>query len=152
MPLNDQLEALSRPIVEAMGGFLVEAVLRGDGAGKVVEIFADTDAGITADECAGLSRTIAERLDAAGIVKGRYHLVVSSPGVGRPLKYFRQYPRNVGRRVEVLFRENGAEARCNGTLVEAEGGTIGVRTGEGEGEVRRIPAGDIIAARVLPAW
>jgi ribosome maturation factor RimP len=82
---------------------------------KAVEVIIDADAGVNFDQCKKLSRFIENWLDGVdeenpqgtgkGILGDDYTLEVSSPGVGRPLKFVRQYPRNVGRTLEVLNTE-----------------------------------------------
>jgi ribosome maturation factor RimP len=47
----------------------------------------------------------------------KYVLEVSSPGVNRPLKFTRQYIKNIGREVEVTFLDKTTE---EGTLIKAD--------------------------------
>lgn len=69
---------------------------------KKLEIFLDTDQGIRFDKCQKISRLIEnEYLDVAKPLGDQYTLEVSSPGVGRPLKFYRQYPKNIGRNMEI---------------------------------------------------
>ena len=96
---------------------------------KAVEVIIDADEGINFDQCKKLSRFIENWLDGVdeenpqgtgkGVLGDDYTLEVSSPGVGRPLKFFRQYPRNVGRTLEVLNTE-GSVLTGVMTAVDAE--------------------------------
>ena len=96
---------------------------------KAVEVIIDADEGVNFDQCKKLSRFIENWLDGVneenpqgtgkGILGDDYTLEVSSPGVGRPLKFFRQYPRNVGRTFEVLDTE-GVKIEGVLTAVDAE--------------------------------
>jgi ribosome maturation factor RimP len=100
---------------------------------KAVEVIIDADEGVNFDQCKKLSRFIENWLDGVdeenpqgtgkGILGDDYTLEVSSPGVGRPLKFFRQYPRNVGRTFEVLDTE-GVKIEGVLTAVDAEKMTL----------------------------
>jgi ribosome maturation factor RimP len=62
-----------------------------------VSAFVDGDEGLSLDDCVRISRTLQAILDADPDVAEQYALEVSSPGVSRPLKLLRQYPKHVGR-------------------------------------------------------
>lgn len=80
--------------------FIVEIKL---GTGNKLEVFADSDSGMTFEKCQKISRYLEEHIDAQGWLGTHYVLEVSSPGISRPLQFWRQYPRNVGRPVEVTL-------------------------------------------------
>jgi len=64
---------------------------------KRVEIYVDSDSGITFKKCQQLSRHLEAEIDEKGWLGEKYTLEVSSPGITRPLIFHRQYPRNIGR-------------------------------------------------------
>lgn len=73
---------------------------------KKLEIFIDSDRNVDFEKCRKISRIIeTEYLDVEKPLGDSYVLEVSSPGVGRPLKFYRQYPKNVGRNLEVTTTE-----------------------------------------------
>lgn len=75
-------------------------------SGKKLEVFVDSDGRMDFDKCRAISRHIErEYLDVEQPMGESYTLDVSSPGVGRPLKFFRQYPKNIGRNLEVITTE-----------------------------------------------
>ncbi|MCB0598597.1 MAG: ribosome assembly cofactor RimP [Lewinellaceae bacterium] len=78
--------------------FLIELKLH---ANNKLDVFIDTDNGVTFEKCQQISRYLEEFLDEEGWLGENYVLEVSSPGISRPLKLRRQYPRNIGRKVEV---------------------------------------------------
>ncbi len=82
--------------------FLVDLKLH---ANNKLEVFVDSDFGITFETCQKLSRYLEQYLDEEKWLGERYTLEVSSPGVGRPLKLLRQYPNNVGRKLEVKLTD-----------------------------------------------
>jgi ribosome maturation factor RimP len=70
-----------------------------------LEVFIDSDDGVSFDTCRKISRYLEEHLDEQGWLGEKYILEVSSPGVTRPLKLQRQYPKHIGRKLEVLTHE-----------------------------------------------
>jgi ribosome maturation factor RimP len=57
--------------------------------------------GITADDCAGISRSLERFLESSAMVGPRYVLEVSSPGIERPLRWPEHWRRFVGQRARV---------------------------------------------------
>jgi len=75
--------------------FLVEVEVR---KGNIINVFIDSDSGVSIAECAEISRMIESKFDRD---REDYELRVSSPGLERPLKMLRQYNRYIGREIEV---------------------------------------------------
>jgi ribosome maturation factor RimP len=78
--------------------FTVEIELK---PGNRLNVFIDSDSPMTFEKCQKLSRHLESHLDQNLWLTEKYTLEVSSPGVGRPLKFVRQYVKNIGRTVEV---------------------------------------------------
>lgn len=74
-------------------------------AGKKISVFIDTDQGVKFSQCQKLSRAIEAVLDESQKMGEDYQLEVSSPGIDKSLKLYRQYPRNIGRKVALTFHE-----------------------------------------------
>ncbi len=72
---------------------------------KKLEVFIDSDTGVTFEKCQKISRYLEQHIDEEGWLGEKYVLEVSSPGVSRPLTVWRQYPRNIGRKVEVTLND-----------------------------------------------
>lgn len=82
---------------------------------KNVEIILDADEGLEIDKCRRISRHVENWLDTEGSMGEEYNIEVSSPGVERPLMYPRQYPKHIGRFLEV---ENTEGDKVEGILTE----------------------------------
>ena len=80
-----------------------------------LDIFLDSDTGITFRKCQRISRYLESFIDEEGWLGEKYVLEVSSPGLTRPLKLRRQYLKNIGRKVEVNLLEGKPMA---GKLIE----------------------------------
>lgn len=72
-------------------------------------VFVDSDSGINFDKCKIISRHLEAHLDANGWLGDKYVLEVSSPGVGRPLRQWRQYRNNIGRHLLVTLQDGSAQ-------------------------------------------
>jgi len=116
-----KLEETAKSAVEAREAYLVGVSSRKEGARRIIQVFADTDTGITIAQCAEISRELGSALDAINAVEGPYDLEVSSPGIDRPLKLLRQYKKNVGRKYRVEFWQESERRTMSGTLAAVEG-------------------------------
>lgn len=94
--------------------FLVNLKLH---AHNKLDVFLDSDFGITFEKCHQISRYLEQYLDEEQWLGEKYVLEVSSPGISRPLMMQRQYPRNIGRKVEVKLNDGD---KRTGTLKEVE--------------------------------
>ncbi len=119
--------------------FLVEIKLA-DGRNKL-EVFVDSDTGIDYTKCRKLSRYLETYIDEGKWMGEKYILEVSSPGITRPLKFLRQYKKNIGRKVEVKLKEGGKE---EGVLKEVNETEIvleqKVRIKEGKKKINKVLA------------
>ena len=71
--------------------------------------------GVTADDCAVISRSLESFLETRAMVGPRYVLEVSSPGLERPLKWPEHWRRFVGRKARV--RVSGLPGRSQVEIV-----------------------------------
>ncbi|NTW54330.1 MAG: ribosome maturation factor RimP [Chlorobaculum sp.] len=102
--------------------YVVEAAIRG--GGRKIELTVETDKGIVIDQCAKLSRAIRARLEACQehlmLAEGDFDLLVSSPGIGEPVRVKRQYLRHLGRLVRVNYLDEERQPKeIMGRLLEA---------------------------------
>lgn len=84
--------------------------------GNKLEVFVDSDSGMTFGKCQKISRYLESHLDENKWFGEDYTLEVSSPGIGRPLKLPRQYAKNKGRDIEITTKEG---TKKEGKLIEA---------------------------------
>lgn len=82
-----------------------------------LDVFIDSDTGVTFDKCQKISRYLESVIDEQGWLGETYVLEVSSPGIGRPLVLKRQYKKNLGRTVEITLLDG---QRRQGILIDAQ--------------------------------
>lgn len=107
--------------------YLVETLFRNVNGAGYLEVFIDTDRGVTVEECARLSRKLTDDIDAKpelqDLLPSDLRLEVSSPGLSRPLKLARQYRKNVGRLLRVKYRDSeNAPRTVTGRLTRVSDG------------------------------
>lgn len=115
--------------------FLVEA----NHNNTKLELFIDSDSNITFEKCRKISRYLEAFIDEKGWLGEKYTLEVSSPGITRPLKFKRQYLKNIGRKMEIKVKEEGKK---KGLLIKVTDDHVyleeKVRVKEGKKKVNKV--------------
>jgi len=106
MNLINELTGLTEQYIDNEEIFLVDVSVKGKPGNMKVQIFIDGDGLLGIDECSKISRKLSDELEEKALIDGKYVIEVSSPGVDRPLKLLRQYPKHVARELEVFTKEN----------------------------------------------
>ena len=97
-----------------------------------VKVYLDGDKGLSIEKCVYFNRQLYKVIDESGLFPpGEFSLEVSSPGVDEPLKKQRQYGKNIGRQVEVVFTDGTKKV---GKLVEAAEQDIIIEETTGKGK------------------
>jgi len=79
--------------------FLVDLKISTD---KLIKVILDGDEEVNVKDCINISRAIEDSLDRD---EEDFSLEVASSGVGTPLKFPRQYQKNLGRKMEIISKE-----------------------------------------------
>ena len=98
-------------------GFLDCFLVEIEQNGKHLGVFMDSDSPLSFDRCKEVSRIVEAFLDDKKYLGEDYLLEVSSPGIDRPLKFPRQFIKNIGRNIIVRY---GTEERAEGVLTSAD--------------------------------
>lgn len=115
-----QITELIEPVLAESGYELVEVQLRNEQNGLVLRVIIYKNTGIFLDDCSFVSREIGDLLEIEDLIKRKYHLEVSSPGLDRPLKNSRDFARNIGGKVEVRFIADGELCCKTGLIVRVD--------------------------------
>jgi ribosome maturation factor RimP len=109
--LKKNIGELAEQCIEARDIFLVEVDIKGNTNNQKIQVFIDGDQSEDIDECSRISRKLSGMLEESGLIAGSYVIEVSSPGVSRPLKYLRQYPKHIGRDLEIVKKDK-SKIKC----------------------------------------
>ncbi len=144
----EQIEALIAPLLADMGYGLVR-VATGGGERAWLQVMAERSDGapITVDECAEISRSVSDLLDAEATMTGPFTLEVSSPGIDRPLVRIEDFDRFAGCEARVkTVASIGGRKRFRGVLKGVAGECV--RLGL-DGEEIDLPYQAIAEARLV---
>jgi ribosome maturation factor RimP len=144
-----QLRDVITAAVERKGVHCVDLVIRGDRGKPVLEVFVDTEQGITTEICADVSREVSTAIEQTDLISGPYRLDVSSPGIDRPLTFLWQYRKHAGRRILVKCTAEAGEQSIEGTLVAVGADEITVQTNAG---LIVVKFASIVEARIPAPW
>jgi ribosome maturation factor RimP len=116
-----KIEEIIKQSVEENNFLLIDIVFRGSERDKVIEIYIDAEKNVTAEDCASISREISKKIENASLIKSSYRLDVSSPGVDRPVKFLKQFPKHTNRNFEIVFEDEGKIKTIKGKLKSIDG-------------------------------
>jgi ribosome maturation factor RimP len=119
-------------ILEEKNFFLVDFILRGNPKQRIAEIYIDGGKDVTAEDLAEVSRLISSEIEEKQVTDSLYRLDVSSPGIDRPLKFLKQYPKHINRSFELTYNANDESKKFSGKLIRVDGETLVFLSGNNE--------------------
>lgn len=124
----EEVSALLEKIAQSMGIEVVEVALNDKQASLTVYI--ETEQGVDLDTCEKYHNAISDPLDELDPSFGEaYTLNVSSPGLDRPFKTYRDFERNLGKEVEIkLYAPIKGNKFIEGVLDEFDENTVTITT------------------------
>ncbi|MCA1778532.1 MAG: ribosome maturation factor RimP [Xanthomonadaceae bacterium] len=149
MAVQNELDALLRPAIEALGYEFVGLEYVPNPKNRLVRIYIDrTPEGVTVDDCVEVSHEVSAVLELEDPVAGTYSLEVSSPGVDRPLFSLDQFRRFVGERAVVhLYTPLENRRKLDGVIVAVEEDRVAL---EIDGQIYRVGEQHIRRAHLKP--
>ncbi len=100
----DKVSSMVNALIDNSALFLVDIKIKPT---NNLKVFIDGDSGVNIDAVSKLNRALYKQIEEAGMYPdGDFSLEVSSPGVDEPLKFFRQYKKNIGRTILVSLSDN----------------------------------------------
>lgn len=154
------LRAVAERVAATRGLEVFDIQFRTESHGWVLRVFLDKPGtavvtgkagsalvdGVTIEDCQRVSEDLGTVLDVEDVVGHRYTLVVSSPGLDRPLRGADDYVRFAGCLAKIVLSEPvDGVTHVAGRLQGLEDGQIVVQDGR---RVRRIPLGLVTRARL----
>ena len=122
MPLNEEISAAIRPIIEASGNYLEELTITSAGKVKILTVIVDSDTHLNLDQITSVTKEISEVIEALeSLGESAFTLEVTSPGIDRPLTKPRHWRKNFDRLVKITM-SSGQE--IEGRIGEATETTV----------------------------
>ena len=123
---------LSELLTELPGYFLVEISVKPT---NNIKVFVDADQGATIDQLSRINRALYNWIEENLFPNGDFSIEVSSPGLDEPLKFDRQYLKNIGRMVEIVLK-NGL--KNEGKLISVSENGIVIEEEKGKGKKKEV--------------
>jgi ribosome maturation factor RimP len=139
------------PHAKALGLDLVRVAMFGGTSDPTLQIMAERPdtRQLTIEDCAELSRSISDWLDAEDPIEGTYRLEVSSPGIDRPLTRLADYNDWAGYDARLrLSEEVEGRKQVDGRLLRLEGHDVIIETRKTKERIT-IPFSSIASAKLL---
>lgn len=115
MDIKDFVEKAALENLKDESYFIVDVIVKGISSKTKILVLLDCDNVLNIDDCADLSRAISLKMELEEVFEDPYILEVSSPGLDHPLKFKRQYHKNVGRQLKLALLDGSIE---KGKLIE----------------------------------
>lgn len=133
----EEVSALLEKIAQPMGIEVVEVALNDKQASLTVYI--ETEQGVDLDTCEKYHNAISDPLDELDPSFGEaYTLNVSSPGLDRPFKTYRDFERNLGKEVEIkLYAPIKGKKFIEGVLDGFDENTVTITTSKETLKIQR---------------
>lgn len=101
---TEKILSFLEPILEGTDIFVVNVRVKPI---NNIKVYLDAESGFSIEKCSMVNRKLYAQIEAAEMFPaGDFSLEVSSPGVDEPLLQYRQYVKNIGRKVTVTDSED----------------------------------------------
>jgi len=140
------------PLVETLGVELIEVEYKGG----VLKVIVDAEGGVSADQLTQVTRLTYSVIEQQEIIRSKYNLEVSSPGVERSLKTLDHFERAIGLQITVRLLTDTPPHRLEGKLIAVVDDVISLEVTEADdlktSKTFEIPFADISKARTVFDW
>src|SRR5688572_12664636 len=128
MDAAEEIRKIAEGKLKDSSQFVVDVIVSSKRKPQKVTVVVDGDAGISIDDCADISREVAKALDDSSALTDSYVIEVTTPGLDQPLKLYRQYRKNIGRRMRIKVSDKVVE----GKLVGVNDSGVTIEQGDGK--------------------
>jgi len=149
MRIQDRMRQIVEPLCQEKELRLVNVQIHGSAKKWVIDVFADSEQGITLGQCTELARLIQDELDMNDTFRQNYRLNVSSPGLDRVLTEDWEFQKNIGKQLRVQYKADDIVHDVTVKLVSWNKENLEV---EQKGEALVIPRDRIVRAKIKLQW
>lgn len=143
--ITPELSAIIEEVVSSCNVELYDVEFKG----RFLRVWISSKDGITLDMCEQVSNKLSERLDVADLIRERYFLEVSSPGLERKIRNQQDFQSAIGENVSVSTRSGNFKGKLlavsdDGIIIKNIKGSAGKPDSE-----QKIHLSDISYARII---
>jgi len=132
------------------GYALVQITFGGPAGNRCLTIYIDKPGGVASNDCGDMAERLSLLLDTLGAIEGNWTLIVSSPGVERPLTRDEDLVRFTGETAAVTVQTlDGKKKTRTGVIQPVAGDQLRMVCSD---KAYEIPLADIIAAHLVYDW
>jgi len=142
--LKERIEQIAKKACLDVNVALYDLSLKPASKGLIVVIYITKIGGVTINECKKISRIISEILETEDVIKERFFLEVSSPGLERALNQKKHYVSAIDGKVQISFTDDENTVTEIGILKEVMPESIKI---EFENTVKEIQLTDVKKAK-----
>jgi ribosome maturation factor RimP len=130
--IQEKIAALAESIAEQHGVRVYDVEIVGNARNPFVRVYLDKEQGVSLDECAKFSRSLAALIDVEDPIPTAFVLEVSSPGLDRQLKKLKHYEQSRGMLVKVVMKKKSVDGQnvVIGRIMDVQGDLITLITGD----------------------
>ncbi len=148
-PVLDEIEPEIAQMLEAFGYELVLAKLTGPAGGQNLTLYIDKPGGVHSDECAEMSKKVSVLLETIDSNRHNYEIVVSSPGMDRPIVQETDFERFVEEKARLTIERAEGRQTLTGIIKGLTGSCVVMQI---DGDTVAVPLSGLVAARLVPEW
>lgn len=149
-PVVERIEPEVERTLLDFGYELVQIKFGGPPGNQTLSIYIDKPGGVTTNDCQYMTERLSVLLDVLDPIQGRYNLLVSSPGLNRPLTRDADFTRFAGKKAAVTYRDaEGKRETLRGQLRGIEDDRVVVEVGE---QPQSVPLEDVEQAHLVFEW
>ncbi len=128
--VKDIARTLAEQALTPEGYEVVDVQFKSERGQWHLNIFIDKPGGVTLEDCEKATHLLDPLLDSEPDIAGKHdYLIISSPGLDRPIKTDRDFQRNLGRLLDIkLFSPLDKKKEFTGTLESFDGQVIRLST------------------------
>jgi len=149
-PVVARVESEVAATLADFGYELVQITFGGPAGNRYLTVYIDKRRGVTSDDCAQMAERLSVLLETLDVIEDNWTLIVSSPGVERPLTSDGDFVRFIGETVAVTVAPPGGKKKTRtGVIQQVSGGQLEMVCNDYSCE---IPLADITGAHLVYNW
>jgi len=132
-------------MLETFGYELVLGELKGPAGAQTLTLYIDKPGGVDSDECAEIVKKVAVMLETLDGQRHNYNIIVSSPGIERPLTKEKDFERFSGQTATLTLQQAQGKQTLTGILRGLSKSCVVIERGA---DIVEVPVADLVAAHL----